>query len=1229
VLRAYNAGQDFDEKQALAWTATLGQLDTKGQKVYFMPWNEPNQDGEASDFNSAKPSYEYVKTLKQYLTEAGLLNTKVVLLSPMVNKTHPNFTNDQFFQKVSKQNYYGLAAGSSINEYDSIKDSDYCQASDDRKNNCKYDQIGIPSPYYALEAGVADSCTGAPCYKDDEIAKMLNTSFSEKWDRDSSFKMFAVFSYDPLRNKTDLGDTQIRKNWDIFSASKVKSFYQAQCNPGGVSNMNGFDEKKFNQWLTKHSGELIKCNDQCGYAPKDRPGLCSGVGKNSDELGYDKSRFDDYDVDSEKFYIQPIKGLTPVNKKNPSLAELYQLTKGDHPQRRTAMIQQDLIKQGYQAVCATPAFKIELTDIGKKWMKSYLKSQNVLEGTAFGAGELKHKEEPTWNEEGRPFYSDLTLDVKGALYPVFRDVTDKRFLMTSLEEFFGYKDKVDEYSTTEIYSGAINSLATQTQRCAFGAINLAKQEVMCQKLENKGDCALYDRPIPHTNKTIEQAVASWQFYVDSQRDKIEKLQNAPADYRDGKTALTACGILLDPKASSREKELAELLLNTPLTIDRGYRLAFLVTKIELKYPNGVSSFFNMFIHPNAGFFEGGPGKPPHAVLVVAFKIPDITTDKGQPGEDLGNTYWSDPADLTKKSLLTTKQQQKNNEKDIEKVQSLLDASRYYLNNTQTKQDKIFCSVTSDPNSRCQGTIKPEDEFFCEMLASGGVGSPRCNDPLSRSLVNIINAQAKLSKAEPDLFPSLDCEEVTSETSDTIDDPVSLEETSSADKVFKKEFGYDLLNQLFTDSSHYIDETDELSAMVATTGDANRGDRGWLDSHGLGHEVSGHEQDFSNTVGWGLKSIFYVIPEMEKANWPYSSCCDPLTVEQYLVYPEGYNLKTIESVLAGSFFSQKQLAKLMEEEKDYDLIQGSNDQTTFNGAKLNKSYDDYSLDPPNWHPDSKDPACAHEEVVGFNRAGKSITKTVYHPPCKRTLTAKVGIKGKLHNTSYLGGKLGFWLRKIQQTLNSSTSAAWEYFDSCQTTEDFLLGRCQSGNQPEKLENKDPNCTALSCGGTQATDEKDAVVSYDDIPPINYNASEHAIVQCPYDTQSDTRKLGASIEVYKDRSWKLFISYDDCELGDGAWGDIAFSANIVDENGESILANSNKTHFEWPHHHSVLCGRKVGMPCDGPKCTKEEGYGTKVKPGVQKICASGFVKSNNKDDQCAGTMTFQVCRNIPPN
>lgn len=253
VIRAYNGGRTFTQEEALGWVATLGNLDTKGQVVYFMPWNEPNHDNEGGGSTAGNYVYQYTQTLKNALSEAGLLGTKVILLSPMVDKLNPSFIDGSFFNNPGgKGGFYGLFQGSSINEYDQFSPS-ACTASAPQ-NNCLYDQLGISSPFYALEAGVVAGGCSPPCYKDSELRQMLDASWG-KWNGDGNFKMFAIFSYDPHRS-----------GWDIFSAPETKGFYQNACSAGSV-NFGSADVNKFNTWFTNHKDELVQCSETCGYAP--------------------------------------------------------------------------------------------------------------------------------------------------------------------------------------------------------------------------------------------------------------------------------------------------------------------------------------------------------------------------------------------------------------------------------------------------------------------------------------------------------------------------------------------------------------------------------------------------------------------------------------------------------------------------------------------------------------------------------------------------------------------------------------------------------------------------------------------------------------------------------------------------------------------------------------------------------------------------------------------------
>ncbi len=650
VLRAYNAGQDFDESQAHAWVATLGQLDTKNQKVYFMPWNEPNQKGEASNFNSATLSYEYVQKLKSLLDEAGLLNTKVVLLSPMVNKTHPNFmpgANPYFFSSIDKTKYYELANGNSINEYDWATGENNYQpcSSAPPTNNCKYKEIGIPTsrPFYALESGVVNSCSGPPCYRDHELRQMLDASW-QVWKNDPLFKMFAIFSYDPHKNEP--GALAVRKNWDIFSASAVKSFYSAQCSAGGVDAISGFDQTKFDQWLNNNQDKLVKCNDQCGFAPKDRPGLCSPVGKDSEEGGYDTSKFDKYLLDQNQFYLYPLKSLETKN---------------------VNAIRDELVDQGYQAFCATPKYFLNVSlgpqDIVKKFFDLGNKPISM------------------------PFNSKFILDFSNAQIPIFRDTRNKRFLFASMEEFFGFLDTKDpdSISQTELNSGPVNSLLDKEQRCKNGLRLLVQTRILCDRLKDPNSCALYKEEIPDTDFTYGDL--SYKVTHDPKPSDISKpCQSWLKDHPDDENI----------------QKMVRAIYKTPLYLDRAYRLAFLVMSVRQK-PKKKDRLFNFFLKDNekADWDE---------TLVIAFKIPDVGTndpisevEKRQArNKALLDGSWDrnkikdnfeekiDPLKFTQKSLMTFGQQM-NQDKTRKQFTQELKASASASFHQDKNKDLIYCA----------------------------------------------------------------------------------------------------------------------------------------------------------------------------------------------------------------------------------------------------------------------------------------------------------------------------------------------------------------------------------------------------------------------------------------------------------------------------------------------------------------------------------------------------------
>lgn len=1057
VLRAYNEGKLFDEPQADAWVATLHQLDTKGQKVYFMPWNEPNHDNEGGNSTAGATVKRYTDYLTAQLRAAGLLGTKVEILSPMVDKLNPSFGGQFFTNPGGISGFYNGFIGSSINEYDHANgDTSYSSActAAPPANNCMYDTLGIPPPFYALEAGVAG--TGEPpLYRDNQIALMLNTSWSRKWQTDTNFEMFAVFSYDPHRS----GD------WDIYTAPQTKTFYSNSCTVGSVQSSTSVDENKFTNWYNPKQSQLVACASGCGFAPSSHPELCNAAGKNENNFeGYDTSLYDDYDTVQDQFYIHPIKGLNRAQDGSQGAFDANLKT-----------IRDDLITQGYESRCATPGFNIELTQDGKDWMADYVE-QNPP-GAVFGGHEnyiIRTRVAGDPPGIGDYVRSWLAVDYREVQTPVFRDVSDKRFLMTSLEEFFGFKDTVvQEQSPAELNSAAINSLLTNQQRCEASVRILLRQEEMCNKLANPNACALYSRPVPQTNFTIKTMLEAYKALVAAPPSTIKP--NPLPPYTDPATIKAICSELV---GSDWNETAREGLLYTPLTIDRAYRLAFLVTTIEVFHAT-YKSMFNLYIHPNEGPAEDGPSKPDDAVLVNAFKVPDILTttqleSAGSGGS--GNTAWTDSSKLTRNSLLTKKNQDVLTKTVNAKVAELKKAAEHY-----------------DTNKQESGA----DEIYClEGVSNRGIGPPECKDELGKAVIDIINAQASNRvTTKYDNQIDAECPELIKEPASSILDfgsfgTVETIKNPPAELLYTQEFGAKLLHNIFEvpeknqdpagllDSSHQIEPKGDSHPSFAET---------WKpgDPRAETNDIAPGEPNSE----WGLKSLFHVT-DRTYPRFPYNACCDVSEVKHFLVYPMGYDMQKVQEVLAGTFFTTDQIASLTTAAEEFDRIQLSGDQIDFTGGTREIPFSDTVKGEPiegnklNW-PDGVDfisvndpikdsvfeidrcqkvyeTKCKIIDPITNIRSDCHIEHVGWELPCDRPFGWTIKQKGSALTAGLLGGRFGFWLREIQKGLNTKAGTAREYLDTCKTVEQFLTGHCGQPVDPVPTPDPpDPNCTELSC------------------------------------------------------------------------------------------------------------------------------------------------------------------------
>lgn len=869
ALRGYNNGRPFTDQEAAAWTATLGQLDTKGQKVYFMPWNEPNHTNEGGGDNAALESYNYTALLKQHLNEAGLLNSKVVLLSPMVNKLHPNYPS--WFDNVpgGRDAYYGLTSGSSINEYDqALSQNNYraCVANSPYDNNCRYGELNLPNEKFALESGVTGTGGGGYLhYRDDELIEMLTTSWTKAWRDDGSFRMFAIFSYDP----------HVPGDWDLYTAPQVTNFYRSTCTPGSVDMMSVAQEdimaegSAFQTWLANNSHDLSKCDEGCGYAPAAKQDLCTGVNRSEDDSA------------TTKFYIAPIEGIDVS----------------------ATAVRDGLVRQGYEAYCAMP-------------------KQAVSEDYS---GEI----EAFWNTGGDRTF-DLNpvfmIDLAQAQYPLLRDSDRKGQLKADFESFWSIQDGGGpDYSTNELSSAPIESLLSEEQRCVQGVNNLFAQKEMCEKLSDPSTCALYPVSINNTSFTVETLINTYQ----------SKAGN--------KTPQEMCRSIMqkmDSKnPSNQSTRLFTGLTNIPLSVEKAYRLAFLVIKItNVQERKPLFSFFAF----NA--------KPRDQVLVVAFKIPDVITDKPIKGFLDSSAYpsFSDGAMLTRDSLLTTKQ------------------TEVRIETEQTRRNNLIGKLAEVEEQ------SESSEIYCIEKNNAG-GSESCKDPVVKALTDLVNAQSgdKLSCPGEDKI----------DDAYTILEPTSLGGLTTS-PVFSPELGGELLSNIF-------------NSLGGATG------------------IDTSKQTFTSEI-------------FVSNNTKHQSGDGGIEVGMYFVYPVGYELADIESILKNSFLTKDQITLLESDKHFNERFEMLGDKKTLTE---NSASSDFLSD--------LEPRCFTDDQGNHQCFG-----------IKLDFIAKP--------LQVLGARLGYYMRAIQRTLAKETSNVQEYLASCETVEEFLLDRCAGVGQ------KEPQSSITYCG-----------------------------------------------------------------------------------------------------------------------------------------------------------------------
>lgn len=663
--------------------------------------------------------------------------------------------------------------------------------------------------------------------------------------------------------------------------------------------------------------------------------------------GYDSSLYPEYEVDETKSYISPIRRVVD----SPTDGSVINSVSG---------LRSELINQGYQAYCAS-----ENVDIAPKYDSAGL-IDRYFELYPDGIKNLKVS-------------AVETLDTANAQYPLWRDVSNKQFLMSSLEEYFGFKDVYqDTPSESILNSSPINSLLSEPQLCVQGWLNIVAQKTACQRLARPEECELLTRPIPDTNLN-----------VGSLESKLHAYEPA---YQSG-VAKKGCTALVNEQ-NPDHKELYQGLINMPTYFDRAYRYGFIVSVIHTENPSKTKNETQMKIF---NFFTQSTvvQHPRDEVLVVAFKLPDIGTNKGG-GDEAGSMFWSDPLDLTRK-LLTTKQEQIYHE-EISRVIGKTPTGHQVFEGTsrgEFRKDLLLKAETKkvqNESSRiyCTDAIEEADG---KLPTAHVKSSPACKNYLTKAITDIINGSVE------------SCGDT--EAVNIIKDIAGLDNPG---EPYGREFNGDngglVLQNLFKE---------DITHRIQPFNDPQHAE----------NKKKNADDPFFKDDNLSFKSFF----NLDKPKWD-DRAGSHVTADFYLVYPMGFELTAVEDAIKGAFFTRAQLAEL-EKQKTVDSFNFDGPHLGLSDSADSFSYEDF--------PKTLAGKCGKNDIIdpitGFKLEGFT------NKPCINKVS--INIEQDPAGVSILGAKLGFWMKQVQKQLHTRSSSAWSYFNSCTTTEEFMLGRCRGG------------------------------------------------------------------------------------------------------------------------------------------------------------------------------------------
>lgn len=585
--------------------------------------------------------------------------------------------------------------------------------------------------------------------------------------------------------------------------------------------------------------------------------------------------------------------------------------------------------------------------------------------------------------------SNYIIDLTSAQVPLWR-ADNQNSLFASLETYWGWKnpDPLLSPNQKNVLSSAPFSLLSKTQQCSAQLDVLATAHELCQ---GQSECGLNSN-IADTgiglldlyNRIRDWVPAEFNLYLPQQEESTGAL---------GRYELCNSLYASDQAVTftPNENDL-ETLSDVPLYLENAYKLGFMVVDVQLFRPpeprvvsdTGIAKF-NFLDAENLIFGPLGadPSETKHDVRVVVFKVPITGTNNIMSFEESSTVppQANSGLELVQKSILSSQQQSEQTEFDHSARAEMREYGQLFFNINLS--DGNFGGQTFDEGAiKCSPTQEP------------------CRRELVQALISYVSGADMLYRRNPGNPYGLDVGWCGSNPQDIPDETSGIFDSGAvSDEDDLDEVTLALLESVFGQ------EIDTQYPATRSTSDPVR------------------EFDFLSEVDLN----------------PNTRGKDDIQVTTYLVIPIGVDLELFERTLTGRFFEVGTY-----DYWKYDETQRAEVPWYFKTAGFETEFEGSETD--------EIPTNLLGNCIGANQNNPNLNLVGLTPPeresriagyCEDQLRLNVEIAEEDpedRQPRYPGAILGHIMRQTQQALVAVGSDAYEYIRSCQTTTDYLLGRC---------------------------------------------------------------------------------------------------------------------------------------------------------------------------------------------